>query len=134
MAPGKPCRHLGSQGCTIYADRPQKPCRTFQCAWLRRGSPLPDDLRPDRCGAIVLADRDYLGWKVWIATPTGWKIPKNTLRKLMRLAREQSMPLIYIENFHENGEYTHFSRSGYGPRDFVEAITRDTSALDLKQI
>ena len=90
---------------------------------MRSGSGLPNGLRPDRSGAIVLPDRDFHGWTVLIATPTGWKIPRETLRQLMHYAREQNTPLIWIENFHdENGSYTHFSRSGYGPSAFMDAI------------
>jgi hypothetical protein len=95
---------------------------------------LAGSLRPDRCGAIVLGDRDFHGWKVIIATPTGWKIPRETLRQLMHYARERNTPLIWIENFHKNGSYTHFSRSGYGPKPFMETIARHSSGLDLIQI
>ena len=62
IRPGTPCHFLGAGGCTIYAERPHDPCRTFFCAWRLQGNPFPDALRPDRSGAIVLAlrwrDRD----------------------------------------------------------------------------
>jgi len=91
-------------------------------------SDLHESMRPDLCGAIVLSGRKYKGWKVLIATPTAWKIPDGTLEILMTYAKNQATPLIYIENFHTNGEYAHFSRSGYGPKEFVECVTRDSIA------
>ena len=42
-------------GCEIYHERPAD-CRSYSCAWLdckRQGLPIPEDLRPDRCGVIV---------------------------------------------------------------------------------
>jgi hypothetical protein len=110
MSPGNPCRHCVSGGCAIYAERPREPCRSFECEWVRPDSGLAAGLRPDRCGAIVLRDREFHGWKVLIATPTDWKIPRETLRLLMHHARERNTPLIYIENFHSGGVYSHFSR------------------------
>ena len=126
MSPWRPCQHCTGKGCAIYAQRPQDPCRSFSCAWVRTGSELDDALRPDLCGAILLEDRSFQGWKVMIATPTGWKIPDDTLQALMQYARAKQTPLIYIENLHSNGVYSHFKRSGFGPREFVEAITRNT--------
>ena len=134
MSPGKPCRHCESGGCAIYETRPQNPCRSFECEWVRAGSELAEELRPDRCGAIVLHDRKFHGWTVLIATPTGWKIPPVTLRRLKDYAHRQNTPLIYIENFHRDGRYTHFSRSGFGPKPFIETIEAhygDTDPVEM---
>jgi hypothetical protein len=82
----------------------------------------------------VLPDRDFHGWTVMTATPTGWKIPRVTLRQIMQYARERTTPLIYIENFHREGIYTHFSRSGYGPKPFMDTIARhyhDTDPIEI---
>lgn len=134
MSPGHPCRHCTAQGCAIYPTRPRKPCRTFECGWLTRDSTLAEDLRPDRCGAIVLLGRKFQGWDVIMATPTGWTIPGQTLERLMDYARRQSLPLVWIENLHNNGVYTHFKRSAFGPADFVRAITAPSETLDIRQI
>ncbi len=43
-------------GCTAYETRPES-CRTFECVWLqsqKMASPLPAELRPDRCGAVMV--------------------------------------------------------------------------------
>lgn len=95
---------------------------------------MPEDMSPDRCGAIVLSDREFHGWKVLIATPTGWKIPQKTLERLMQYARERATPLIWIENFQRAGKYTHFSRSGFGPKPFMETIARHSEGTDSLEI
>lgn len=129
MSPGNPCQHCSGKGCEIYSKRPEDPCRSFECAWVQNGSEMDEALRPDLCGAILLENRTFQGWNVMIATPTGWKIPVKTLQALMQYARAKQTPLIYIENLHTNGVYTHFKRSGFGPGEFVEAITRNTGRV-----
>jgi hypothetical protein len=49
--PGKPCHFLG-KGCSIYADRPEDPCKKYQCEWLASDE-LPMWMRPDLCKVIV---------------------------------------------------------------------------------
>lgn len=49
--PGRPC-HFFANGCSIYADRPAEPCRSYRCAWLESDE-LPMWMRPDLCKAIV---------------------------------------------------------------------------------
>jgi len=39
---------------------------------------------------------------------------------------------VYIENLHENGVYTHFKRSGYGPLDFIRSIQNATEPFNLR--
>jgi hypothetical protein len=89
-------------------------------------------MRPDRCGAIVMSGRRFQGWDVIIATPTGWVIPPATLERLRQYARQQLTPLVYIENLHQKGLYTHFKRSGFGPLEFVQAITSSSDKLDIQ--
>ena len=134
MSPGHPCVHCTARGCAIYPTRPRDPCRTFECAWLSEGSQLPEALRPDRCGAIVMLGRQYQGRNVIMATPTGWIIPQDTLQQLMAYAKEQSLPLVWVENIHENGVYQRFKRSAYGPIDFVRAITDPSETLDISRL
>lgn len=51
--PGKPCFFVGEKGCTIYADRPVDPCKTFKCDWLAYDY-LPMWLRPDLSKVIIV--------------------------------------------------------------------------------
>ena len=133
MSPGKPCKHCADNGCSIYEKRPD-PCKTFKCAWLESSDILPDNMRPDLCGAIVITGRKFEGWKVILATPTRWKIPEDTLKRIMAFAKQHTTPLVYIENLHDNGVYTHFSRSGFGPLDFVQSIKSSAEPFDDRDI
>jgi len=55
VRPGKPCPFSIDHRCSIYAERPQHPCREFICGWLVPSSPLPDWMRPDMSNTIMLA-------------------------------------------------------------------------------
>lgn len=46
------CKHCSSKGCGIYATRPAV-CREWFCGW-RRVAELPDELRPDRSGILIM--------------------------------------------------------------------------------
>ena len=50
---GKPCPILQiGKGCGEYENRPQNPCAGFECEWLRQPDVYPEEMRPDRIGAI----------------------------------------------------------------------------------
>ena len=40
------------KGCGEYENRPQNPCRGFQCEWLRLPDVYPEEMRPDKVQAI----------------------------------------------------------------------------------
>jgi hypothetical protein len=53
--PGRPCHFKGKGCCSIYPDRPENPCKGFECVWLSKTLvELPEWMRPDLCGSIVL--------------------------------------------------------------------------------
>ncbi|MGD2129654.1 MAG: hypothetical protein PVJ33_13410 [Lysobacterales bacterium] len=135
MKPGRPCQHcMAAVGCAIYPDRPEKPCVTFKCAWLREGSPLPEVMRPDRCGAIVMTDRKWHGAAVIMATPVGAEIPEETLEWLKAYSRETDIPLLFRENLSRDGKYNGIRKLGYGPRWFVEAVKNTIEPEDVFRI
>ena len=131
MRPGKPCRHCSVSGCAIYAERPEDPCVVFRCGWLSEGSPLPDELRPDRCGAIVLFHRPWQGWEVVRAIPVGDEVPPATLQWLMDYARQKQQPLMWFIRTRENGDYGSIKRMGYGPPAFRETVKYAIEPQDL---
>lgn len=130
MRPGKACRHLCAGRCSIYSDRPENPCRSFDCGWKVSGSPMPDDMRPDQCGAIVILGQDWRHWQVIRAVPVGGQIPESTLRRIKGFAMAQKMALIYHEHEYEHeyeqglgdGSIRRTHRIGFGPPDFVVAF------------
>ncbi|GEM_PF-299648 len=76
---GQPCPYSSGHNCTIHQTRPEDPCRIFFCGWAERNSPLPEWMRPDRCGVIVLTGRSkWRGMDVDILVSAG-SDPAETL-------------------------------------------------------
>lgn len=134
MTPGKPCQHCIAQGCAIYESRPKTPCKTYQCAWLVENSDLPDDFRPDLCGAVVSLNRKWNGWSVIHAAPTGAQIPAETLEWIKSYAVKRGIPLMFQENLVKNGQFGAAKILGYGPRDFVLAVKNAISPKDILKL
>ena len=57
MYPGVHCHFLIDRKCTIYQERPVRPCRNFVCGWLAEDSPFPEQFRPDKIGVIIIRIR-----------------------------------------------------------------------------
>ena len=94
--PGKPCPFSAGHCCTIYETRPQDPCRAFICGWLVRNSPLPDWMRPDRAGVILLpANFVWRGRAVDVAVPVGERPTHESLQWLTAFSTAQGRPLLY---------------------------------------
>jgi len=96
VCPGKPCPFSADHGCSIYAERPQHPCREFICGWLVASSPLPDWMRPDRSNMIMLAANfAWEGLPVDVIVAVGDRPKKKALDWLMQFCAEQRRCLVY---------------------------------------
>jgi hypothetical protein len=122
VRPGHPCPHSTANGCGIYSSRPENPCRTFNCGWIRKDSPLPDWMRPSECGAIIFLWFEWRGQKVINAVPVGTKIPERTLEWLKNYAQDERRPLIFLERIETDGKYAGERCIGFGPADFRESV------------
>jgi hypothetical protein len=108
MFAGQPCHFLAQGACTIYAERPQSPCRNFVCGWLLGGSPFPDEFRPDRCGVIIVPTR-WRGRAAFVLLSAGQDPGPPMLAWMQAYAQATGSPFFY----QANGE-----RVGYGPPEF----------------
>lgn len=131
MYPGKPCQHCTAQGCAIYESRPEDPCKLFSCGWLKDDSPLPEDMRPDKSGVIVLFDRKWEGWQVIKAIPVGPSIPEPSQRWLMQYAQSISRPLILASRLRKDDRYVAITLNGFGPPAFREAVKNEIGPNDV---
>jgi hypothetical protein len=96
VRPGKPCPFSSGRHCTIYDTRPQDPCRAFICGWLAASSPLPEWMRPDRAGVILLAASfAWRGLTVDVAVPVNDGPRPEALEWLQSFATAQGRPLLY---------------------------------------
>lgn len=112
MFPGQPCHYLGAERCTIYAERPQSPCRNFVCGWLMADSPLPDAFRPDRIGVMTVPMR-WRGAPALILVSAGNDPSEAVLTWMRDFAAASGVPFFY----EQRGE-----RFGFGPPAFQEEM------------
>lgn len=94
---------------------------------------MPDDMRPDQCGAIVILGQDWRRWSVIRAVPAGWTIPDQTLQRIKRFALTQKMALIYHEFEHQDGALTQTQQIGFGPPDFVATFRKAMEQSGAKE-
>jgi hypothetical protein len=131
LSVNNPCKYCTEQGCGIYETRPENPCRTFKCAWLQEGSPLPEHLQPNRSLAIIMLDRTWRDDKVIVALPVGAKIPQKTLDWLMTYAQQNRRPLVFLENLYRDGNHIGAKQTGFGPPAFVEHVKNSMGTEDI---
>ena len=51
--PGKPCKFIDRNGCSIYDVRPADPCKGFQCSW-KVNKNIPEWLKPNVSGIMII--------------------------------------------------------------------------------
>jgi hypothetical protein len=58
--PGQKCYYVSDNGCTIYEDRPEIPCKTFSCGWLL-DKEIPEWMKPSNIQAVIIlyGDRSF---------------------------------------------------------------------------
>jgi len=94
----------------------------FQCGWLEEGGPLPEEMRPDRSGVIVLLHRTWRSWKVVYAIPAGTSVPADSLEWLRAYSQSVGRPLIFHERLVSEGEFTGVRKLAYGSAAFADAV------------
>jgi hypothetical protein len=129
LRPGHSCPHVSAKGCGIHEQRPQDPCRNFFCSWVIESSPLPEWMRPDLSGVIVLLNLPWEGEHVISAVPAGREIPRESLDWLMAYAQTTGRPMIlYERTVDENGVFNGLKRFGYGDEGFRRKVDRMSEA------
>jgi len=123
VSPGHPCPHSSDNGCDDYANRPGT-CVRFECGWRMAESPLPEWMKPDQSGVIVLfAKRHWMGRPVDVAVPVGLRIPPRSLAWLKAFAEQHRRPLMYTENLLRNGRYEPTQQVyAHGPPAFQQQV------------
>jgi hypothetical protein len=92
----RPCPFSTGHSCRIYEQRPQQPCREFFCGWLAKESPLPDWMRPDKAGLIMLpANFSWHGHRVDVAVSVGDGPQDKALEWLKAFGASHHRLLIY---------------------------------------
>jgi hypothetical protein len=86
------------------------------------GGPLPDWMRPDQSGAMVLLSLPWHGQKVISAIPVGQTIPERTLDWLKQYAQKHKRPLIFYERVMDGEAYVGVKQTGFGPPEFRRKV------------
>ena len=131
LSPGHACQHISAGGCGIYESRPEKPCRTFKCAWLTEEDEFPDAMRPDLSGAIPVHDRDWYDWKVLRLYPRVATVAPEVLEWFVAYAKPRQEPVIFYEHRWEGGDYKGMSEKALGPPKFAEDVKLKPSDADV---
>lgn len=93
---GTPCPFNSGHNCSIYAERPEDPCRRFICGWLATHSPLPEWMRPDQAGMILLpAQFRWNDFAVDVAVSIGESPKTKALTWLKGFCEAHRRPLLY---------------------------------------
>jgi hypothetical protein len=50
--PSNPCHFLCDSKCSIYENRPDDPCKSYNCEWIVNGE-IPGWMKPDQINAII---------------------------------------------------------------------------------
>jgi hypothetical protein len=97
-------------GCGIYETRPEEPCKSYKCVWLKENT-LPLWMRPDKSKAIV-TEREVEGIKYWDVSECGETLKSEVLSWLVMNTIEHQRNLQYRIN---SGAFK------IGQQDFLDA-------------
>lgn len=95
MYPGKPCFFVSQGiGCNDYEGRPENPCKTFECEWLRSEEYIPEWMKPSECGAIVTWN-EVEGIMYLRVKETGVTLSSNVLSQMIGIAIPKQMNIYW---------------------------------------
>ena len=94
---GSPCHYVSCNGCTVYEQRPESPCRTYKCVWLKDGL-LPEWFKPNKSKLICTwrhwKNNDALEDYIDVAE-CGETITAKHLRWLLDLSHKKGITIAY---------------------------------------
>lgn len=115
LSPGNPCIFLKmgpeQYGCSIYDDRPIKPCRIFNCLWVLED--MPDHLKPSVSG--VIATQNKIDGHYYIFLVNAPNYPSSDL-----------IEWCYVKYVHNDKNLVYFNKNDelvyYGSESFCNTI------------
>jgi hypothetical protein len=112
---GRPCHFKGENGCTIYEDRPENPCKLYTCEWLVNKN-IPEWMKPSSCNVIITKKQWKPGHYYWYVNEAGSKMDSVVLNWLFIMHSVYEIPL----RVQVDGGWTNF-----GPKEFVSSSGLD---------
>jgi len=121
---GSPCPFSSGHNCTIHDKRPEDPCRIFYCGWAEPESRLPEWMKPNECGVIVINGRSsWRGRPVDMLVNTGGPIDEEVMKWFQQHALKERRPFV----FQTNEQWF-----GFGPPEF-QAVVKEQGHRLLAQ-
>lgn len=90
---GTPCHFMSTTGCSIYKDRPQDPCKSYNCEWLTNEE-FPLWMQPNVSNVIV-SKKKINGIEYYSAITTGKEMSAAALNWLFTWAVPKQFNLVY---------------------------------------
>ncbi len=112
MFPGTPCHFSCETGCSIYENRPQDPCRSFDCLW-KSNNTVPSWMKPNKSKVILVMRTTPEGINYMQAHSTGEKISVEVMSWLFRQYAYNSVNIVYDVD----GSVNYF-----GNADFIKSM------------
>ena len=100
MSIGKPCHFVKFDGCSIYNDRPEKPCKIFKCEWLINLD-IPEWLYPKKSEIIILR-KNINNISYFEIIETGKKLSVEILNWLVFKSINNGINVLYYINGGKN--------------------------------
>lgn len=93
---GQACFYLNDEtGCSIYEDRPQHPCKDFNCEWITDVDNFPFWMRPDKSG-VIFRQKESEGNLFLIMITVAGEVQSKMLHWGIHYAIKRKMIFVYF--------------------------------------
>ena len=94
--PGTKCHFVCETGCTIYEDRPEQPCKTFRCLWLRSLA-IPAWMKPNLVNALLVLDTTKTGVSFVTIKEMGQRLDARVLNWAVQAIQRNALANVRYE-------------------------------------
>lgn len=111
---GVGCNFLKKEGCGIYDNRPNQPCKEYNCVW-KENLEIPDNMRPDKSN-VIMNYQDHQGFFYLKVIETGKKLDSLVLSNIIQYSLSKNLNLEYSVN----GNTFHL-----GSKEFLQMVENE---------
>ena len=108
---GRPCHFKCENGCSIYEQRPENPCKTYHCEWLNNPD-TPEWMKPN-LSKIIITKKQWKNGEYLEINEMGCKIDPTMLNWMFTYHYSTDIPI----RIQVNGGW-----NSYGPQDFLNEV------------